>query len=78
MMDDWNIEGAVEEITTDSAEQEELMLALKQAMEKEMKHSKALQGRVPTKFIRSTATLRKINEIYRMMKCLQNVTKIGE
>ena len=78
MMDDWNIKGAVEEITKDTDKQEELMSAFKEAMEKEMRHSKALQGRVPTKFIRSTATSRKISENYRMMKCLQNVTESGE
>ena len=77
MMDDWNIKGAVEEITTDSAEQEELMSALKQAMEKEMKHSKVVQGRVSTKFVRSIPISRKPSENYRMMKCLQNVTKNG-
>ena len=77
MMDDWNIKGAVEEMTKDTAEQEELMSALKQAMEKEMKHSKAIQERVSTKFVRSTPISMKISENYRMMKCLQNVTKNG-
>ena len=77
MMDDWSITGAVQEMTVNAGEQEELMSALKKAMKKEMKHSKVLQENISTKFIRSTATSRKISENYRMMKCLQNATKSG-
>ena len=76
-MDDWNIKGAVEEITKDTSEQEELMSAFKQAIEKEMKHNKAVQGRVSTKFVRSTPISRKISENYRMMKSLQNIATNG-
>jgi hypothetical protein len=54
-----------------------LMSSFKLAMEKEMKHSKALQGRVSTKFVRSTPISMKISENYRVMKCLQYVTKNG-
>ena len=77
MMDDWSITGAVQEMTENAGEQEELMSSLKKAMKKEMKHSKVLQKNISTKFIRSTATSRKISENYRMMKCLQNATKSG-
>ena len=62
MMDDWSITGAVQEMTVNAGEQEELMSALKKAMEKEMKHSKVLQEKISTKLIRSTATTKKISE----------------
>ena len=78
MMEMWDIKSTVKEIAKDATKQEELMLALKKAMEKEMKHSKVLQENKSTKFMRSTTTSRKISENYRMMKCLQNATKSGK
>ena len=78
MMEMWDIKSAVQEITKDATKQEELMSALKKAMEKEMKHSKVVQENKSTKFIRSTITSRKISENYRMMKCLQKATKSGK
>ena len=77
MMDMWGIGGAVQEMTNDATKHDELMAALTEAMQKEMKHSKVVQERIATKFIRSTKRSRKIGENYRMMKCLQNATKSG-
>ena len=76
-MDMWNLTNAVHAITDNVKEQEELILSMKEAIRKEMKHSKVVQENKSSKFLRSTEMSRKISENYRMMNCLTNATISG-
>ena len=77
MMNMWNITNAVHAITNNVKEQEELILSMKEAIRKEMKHGKVVQENKSSKFLRSTEMSRKISENYRMMNWLKNATRSG-
>ena len=77
MMNMWNITNAVHAITNNVKEQEELMLSMKEAIRKEMKHGKVVRENKSSKFLRSTEMSMKISENYRMMNCLKNATISG-
>ena len=77
MMNMWNFTNAVHAITNNVKEQEELILSMKEAIRKEMKHGKVVRENKSSKFLRSTEMSLKISENYRMMNCLKNATRSG-
>ena len=70
MMQKWKISSIVDDQT--------MLLKIKDEMLKEMAIFKLLKAKKSSKLQRSTAISESIGENYRMMKCLQNVTKSSE
>ena len=70
MMRKWKISSIIDDQTLMAKCQDEMM--------KEMAHFKLLKAKKSSKLQRSTALSESIGENYRMMKCLQDVTKDSE
>jgi hypothetical protein len=77
MMKKWDIEGVIITMTSNISKQEEAMGMLKDAMKKEMTHSKALKEKKLTKFHRTSKASDKIGDNYREMKTLQMTADKG-
>ena len=69
-MDKWKISSIVYDQT--------LVAKVKDEMLKEIARNKLLKAKKSSKLQRSTPLSESIGENYRMMKCLQNVTKDSE
>ena len=70
MMDKWKISSIVYDPT--------LVAKVKDEMLKEIERNKLLKAKKSSKLQRSTPLSESIGENYRMMKCLQDVTKDSE
>ena len=79
MMDIWEVDKVVSTLTSDTTKQDELRKALKEAMEQEVKHEAAFNGKMSsTKFIRSTEVTRNIGHNFMVMESLQMATEKGK
>ena len=79
MMDIWDVDRVVSNLTSDTIQQDELRKALEEAMDQELKHEMSVDGKKSsTKFIRSTKLTKEIGHNFMVMKILQIATDKGK